>query len=280
MVLIVFASQIATAIGHNRHKKCNEALEAMWERLDRESYYKALARHGMMTEQHAVMQLALSKPEIKELLDQSNRKMESSSQVSGAYGELSKDLERLDLPRDELKLLESQIKKNLFTNYGTEYEQHALDYIRTTLSIDAVTDHTFYKKCLGEVNGQEVWVGGRIDAITPDRSLVLEVKNRIRKLFYNIPFYEHIQVQTYLELLDVDNGAVVEVLRGPGISATGVCVNLVPIKRDRTLWNNSLAPKIKSFVKVLLDVMQSAELQDEYFMSKRKQAWVMARMKF
>lgn len=82
------------------------------------------------------------------------------------------------------------------------------------------------------------------------------------------------QVQAYLELLGVDQGAVVEVFRN---DSGRVAVNVVPVPRDKILWNRSIVPKIRSFVAVLLHILRDTETQDGYLQSKRP-AFILARM--
>lgn len=68
---------------------------------------------------------------------------------------------------------------------------------------------TFYKKRIGETGlGTPVFVGGRVDGLTPDK--VIEVKCRRNHFFNTLPIYEKVQIQTYLFLTSRSVAEVVQ----------------------------------------------------------------------
>lgn len=272
--VILYASQIAACIGCNKHKKPAEAMESMWERMDPESYRDALRRTGCTTEADRVQHMLESNEFIKNVIDQSTLACTHSQDVAIKYDAASRMISNMDLPVEDKKVIDSTVKRNLYTNYGTASEHHALVKVREMLSINAKTDDTFYKTHVADVNGIALWVGGKIDAITEDRSLVIEIKNRIRRLFYKVPFYEIIQLQTYLHLLDVSRGAVVECLTTPGDSL----INIVPVRRDKSLWNDMIVPKMKAFTDVFVDLVTNTAFQDAFLLSSKKAAMIQTRM--
>lgn len=272
--VILYASQIAACIGCNRHKKPADAMESMWERMDPESYRDALRRTGCTTEADRVQKIIQDDAFIKHVIDQSTLACAHSHDVASKYDAASRVISNLDLDTDDKKVIDATVKRNLYTNYGTASEHHALVKVREMLSINAKTDDTFYKAHIGDVDGIALWVGGKIDAITEDRSLVIEIKNRIRRLFYKIPFYEIIQLQTYLQLLDVSRGAVVECLTTTGESM----INIVPVRRDRGLWSDMMVPKMKAYTRVLTDLLTNIDFQDAFLLSPKKAAMIQTRM--
>lgn len=272
--VILYASQIAACIGCNRHKKPAEAMESMWERMDPESYRDALRRTGCTTEADRIQKIIQDDAFVKHVVDQSTLACTHSNDVASKYDAASRVISGMDLGDDDKKVIDATVKRNLYTNYGTASEHHALVKVRDMLSINAKIDDTFYKAHVADVDGIALWVGGKIDAITEDRSLVIEIKNRIRRLFYKIPFYEIIQLQTYLHLLDVSRGAVVECLTTTGDSM----INIVPVRRDRELWNDMMVPKMKAYTHVLVDLLTNVSFQDAFLLSPKKAAMIQTRM--
>lgn len=272
--LILYASQIAACIGCNRHKKPYEALESMWERVSPESYRDALRRTGCTTEADRVQQMIDADSFIRQVVEESTIACADSNDVASRYDAASKTIARLEMTSDDKRVLDATVKRNLYTNYGTASEHHALVKVRETLGINARTDDTFYKAQVGNVDGVPLWVGGKIDAITEDRSLVVEIKNRIRRLFYKVPFYEIIQVQTYLFLVDVSKGAVVECLTTNGESQ----INVVTVRRDRDLWDSTILPKMKAFARVFLLMLEDRAFQDAYLLSTKKATLIQSRI--
>ena len=271
--VILYASQIAACIGCNRHKKPAEAMETMWERMAPTSYLAALRRTGSTTELLRVQDLIEKDESVRHVVDASTLACANSQDVAIKYDAAARVIARMDLLPDDKRVIDATVKRNLYTNYGTASEHHALVKVRETLGINARLDDTFYRVQIGEVDGTQLWVGGKIDAITDDK-LVIEIKNRIRRLFYKVPFYEIVQLQSYLFLLDVPRGAIVECLTTLNDSQ----INIVPVRRDRELWDETVVPKMKAFVKVLLHLLEDHGFQDAYLLSSRKAAMIQARI--
>lgn len=249
-------------------------MEAIWERMDPESYRDALRRTGCITETERVQSL-LEDRVVRHVVDTSTLVCDHSHDVATKYDAASRVISNLDLAEDDKKVIDATVKRNLYTNYGTASEHHALVKVREMLNINAKTDDTFYKAHVGDVDGVALWVGGKIDAITEDRLLVIEIKNRIRRLFYKVPFYEIIQLQTYLHLLDVSRGAVVECLTGQSGDSM---INIVPVRRDKSLWNDMIVPKMKAFTKVFTELLTDVAFQDAFLLSTKKAAMIQSRM--
>ena len=54
----------------------------------------------------------------------------------------------------------------------------------------------------------DIYVGGRIDGLNK-RGRVVEVKNRMKRFFNPLPKYDIAQLQTYLQILDCQEGELV-----------------------------------------------------------------------
>lgn len=257
--VVLYASQIAACIGYNKHKTPAESLESMWERMYPESYKAALCRTGMTTEADRIDSIASENTLVAKMIQDSLLPCSDSAEVSMKYDATSKLIKGLDVDQDDQELIDAAIKRNLYTNYGTASEHHALVQIRESLLIDAYPDDMFYQLPIAEVNGIQLCIGGKIDAITKDRSMVVEIKNRIRRLFHKIPFYEIVQVQCYLQLLNVSKGIVVECLHAQEPTAE---FNVIPVARDTTLWNTTIVPKMKEYIKMFDALLTHVPFQD------------------
>lgn len=296
----VYASQVAVCIGANRHKKASDALEAMWQRISPGSFRAAMARNGLKTEDQSVSDLLARAPAVKALVDKTLvSTCASSDAVAERYDTVSRELrgEREALTPDEERLVDDVLKRNLYTAYGTQHEHRALQHIRGALRIDCHPDPTFYKQRAGCVRGVPWFVGGKIDAITADRGLLVEIKNRVNRLFYRVPFYEVVQVQTYLQLLGMEQGVLIECLNSraapppvgldafPGAAPPPTTTaadtpdmlhtNVVSIRRDRELWTREIVPKLEAFVDYLLQLAGSVKMQDRYLQSPRRSVLVL-----
>ena len=274
--LCVYASQIAVCIGANQHKKASEAVESMWQRVAPASFAAALRRNGLKTEDDIVSELIQRSDLVRGLVDRSLASCQTSAEVAGRYGDLTRDLSAAapGLGWADARRVDDVVKRNLYTGYGNEQEDRTLRYVREALGMEYATDRTFYKKQCGVTEGGTPWfVGGKIDAISADRSTVIEVKNRVNRLFFRVPFYETVQVQAYLELLGVEKGALVECLRDSAAGAPQV--NVVEFRRDAQLWAREIVPKLQGFVDFVEKLLADVRFQDRYLRSPRRSVLVL-----
>lgn len=301
----IYASQVAMCIGANKHKKISEAVELMWQRVDPASFHAAFKRNRVRTEEEHAAEIIRSHTELKELVHLTvAAPCQSSDQVAQKYDAVAKELQAVPLPEDERRIVDDVLKRNLYTSYGNLHENRVFRYVRDTLGIRCQEDPTFYKVQQGECQGAwgrfPWYVGGKIDAIDEQRTLLIEIKNRVNRLFYRVPFYEQVQVQAYLHLLDLEDGVLVECLKtreaAPRVEANramadvastlgndktapvtpGMSVNVISIRRDRGLWEREVVPKLSGFVDFLARIMHDVSLQDRYLQSKRRSAMVTA----
>jgi hypothetical protein len=119
-----------------------------------------------------------------------------------------------------------------------------------------------------------VSVGGKIDGMTRDGSALIEVKNRVNRLFNAASEYERVQCMCYLAIYP---GAQKCVL-AEGLRADGtLTVNLVDIARDETAWE-ATRRSILGVAHLVARVIEDPAMQDAYFASKTKTAFLKKRV--
>lgn len=289
--LCVYASQAAACIGENRHKKLCDAAEAFWERADSKSYRAALSRNGIFTDDEVLARVEHAHPEVSDMLRTAAKNVDSSTEVADKYATLATkfqefaDENKID---DEVRrVVDDALRKTSYTTYGNARESHVFKYIRDAMGIDCVEDPTFYKIQAGTIQNEHGvfpwYIGGKIDGISSDRKLLIEIKNRVNRLFKKPPSYEVVQVQTYLHLLEIEEGVLVECIRmNVGEGTTRQEVNTMTVKRDRRKWDDDIFPKLEGFVDFIVNLIHDPNLQDKFLKSKRRSALisahVMARM--
>jgi hypothetical protein len=278
LYVCVYASQVAGIVGMNRHKPVHEAFEQLWERTDGETYHAALGRAGRVTDDAELLRIMATHDDVKALVDKSLQlKCDSSMHVAGEYGDAQAALGSVQgLDTGERKVVDGLLRKNLYTNFGTRHESDILTHVRGMLRIDARTDDTFYKRRIGtvRVRGDDVpwFIGGKIDAIVVDehQKRVVEIKNRINRLFYRVPAYENVQLQTYLALVGADEGLLVEAYRSDAALAPDL--NAMRVARDDT-WD-AIVPRVAAVVGFLGRLLSDDALQDAYMASSRRSALI------
>jgi hypothetical protein len=113
---------------------------------------------------------------------------------------------------------------------------------------------------LFDEDGVELWVISKVDAMNDD-GVIIEIKNRMYKLFNEIREYEWLQVQTYLDVYDLEKAVLVEYLVGAD-EVDNMKVN--KIERDRKFWNDVVLVELRKYFGVLLKIIMNVDLMTEY----------------
>jgi len=268
----------------NRHKPPREALEAMWERAAPLSYRLALDRAGQTTQDQALTAVMALHEGVRGVLDRSLgvAGVDASNRVADTYSHFSQEVRALDLDSREERLVDEAVRRNMFTTYGNRFEAPALEHLQAMWGLAAVEDRRFHKRQAGEVayGGRRVpwFVGGRVDALSPDGQTVIEVKNRVHHLFRAPPLYENVQLQAYMFVLDAPRGVLVECLRtqqgegggngggdgNEGEAGVRTDSSVSRVERDRALWERRVMPRLDAFVGFLAALLRDPALQDAY----------------
>ena len=130
---------------------------------------------------------------------------------------------------DEQKVVAKALaREKIYTKNGIEREDRTAQNL-TDMGNIRICNRTFYKD-ICTIAGTTYTLCGRIDRLleTPDEKIIVEIKNRQRRLFNKVPDYENAQVQAYLEMLNMDKAILVEDFLGEKVSH--------PILRDDARW--------------------------------------------
>ncbi|APC25755.1 hypothetical protein BST79_gp242 [Only Syngen Nebraska virus 5] len=280
--LCVYASQGAACIGENKHKKICDAVETFWERASSEGYRAALRRNHILTNDEIIERLEKNHPKIADLIRIAGEDEESSTDVANKYNRLISEFAKYAnanyISAEYCRVIDDALRKTTYTTYGNAQEEKVFNYIRDTLGIDCVEDSTFYKMQAGTIvneYGSFPWyIGGKIDAINRDRTTLIEIKNRVNRLFKHLPSYEMIQVQTYLQLLNLDKAILVECMKTKESNVMHSDVNVVSVNKDDVYWEMEILPKLEGFVDFISRIIHDEKLQDKFLVSKRRSAIV------
>ena len=278
LYMCVYASQGAACIGENKHKKVCDAVEVFWERADPTSYRRACKRNNILTDEEVLERLGASHPRVADMINRAGEEEPTSTDVANKYSKLSTEFSQYAannyLSEDTCRVVDDAIRKTTYTTYGNSQEQKVFEYIRNKLEIDCVEDPTFYKVKAGVVTneyGSFPWfIGGKIDAIDRNRTILIEIKNRVNRLFRRLPSYEMIQVQMYLHLLEMNKAILVECMKTKNDNMTIEDVNVVSVNKDTSYWEMEILPKLEGFVDFITRIIHDEKLQNKFLTSKRR----------
>ncbi len=227
--IIIKASDVAACIGKHQYKKKSEVLDDMWKRYSPETFTgqtktdKALEIIAKSDETRKVLETAVS--------SKADVSTDTQTIVKAAAEKIK---ESTNLTQNEKREVLDHIRSQVYTSFGTKSEDKTADRVG-----NLTRDDNFYEVPVAEFQGTKYVIVGKIDRIDEATGTLIEIKNRARGLFNHVKLYELIQVQVYLEMLNLENARLVEQFNDE--------ISSSDIKRDRDLWNTVIMPKLVSF---------------------------------
>ena len=192
------------------------------------------------------------------LQEKSSTTLETKEELSGEVSRISQELEAHATIWNNFKTA----KKKIISKAQTEYGNRKEDDIVESKAVGVIVDNNtkFYKMEVGIE--PVVWgVGGRIDGFR--NGILIEIKNRKSKLFDPVPIYDLIQLQTYMQILNVPRATIIQCLT----DEFEVYQTLEKhFERSDKLWEYITKP-LQVFVHVLHKFAHDTALQDKFFLS-------------
>lgn len=218
--IVIFSSELAGLIGKNRYVNKGEALE------------KLMCRILNIPNKEQTLQSSLNNRQ-REIIYDNVGKSESGQQVVMNVTQIKKKISELpnvsDTDKDELFKFAQKLH---FTTHGSKAEDSIKKSVEIQKSIEILKDDVFRKRHLFDVGEYNVFIGGKCDgiALLDGQETIVEIKNRINRLFRTIPDYEKVQLFSYMYIYKLENGVLIENYNHEK--------NMIPCKFDPTEWSN------------------------------------------
>jgi len=152
-----------------------------------------------------------------------------------------------------------EVKKSLEnltnTNFGTKHENSAIKIYENENNRKVLLDNKFYKRSLFNFNDTCWYIGGRIDGYLEDGTIV-EVKNRIYRLFYNLRNYEKVQIFNYMYIFNSEKGVLIENLK----KSKSPKINTISVDFDKEYYL-TIINKIKKFALFFNNFMENVDFK-------------------
>ena len=203
--IFISASDVAACVGRNPYRPRSEALLAAFKKYDGSGY----ERSGQTSERDRIESVLARQPAFKEMLLDAEKTTADRQGAAENEKKLKMALNKLDLTDRERTELAGHIRSTFNTAMGTRQESGVLANVSEYIGQEATKDDRLHKKTMGTVEGIPWILGGRVDGLTPSGDVV-EIKNRMRRLFGSVPDYERVQVLCYCHLLDAKKAYLIE----------------------------------------------------------------------
>lgn len=236
MKLIYSISQIAILTGHNTFQNQRDYLIQFWKKTDKDDFlkYQELAKFEIKTDK-TVFENISKKNNLN--LKADLYKCYNSKNVKDLDKAKENLLKKVDtLNEKEKKEITESIKNLSNTKFGVKNEDDITKILEKKMKCVIKKDNLFIKKNIIEdkEHGFIIQIGGKIDGIRSTDGAIIEVKNRMKKLFFELRDYEKVQLMSYLYLFGSSKGFLVEALKGKDKTE----LNIIECPFDEEFMNN------------------------------------------
>lgn len=210
MELIINISEIAIITGDNTYKTKREYLIDFWKKNLKDDFnkYKELTSFIKENDNDIIQKISNNNN-----IDLSNElKNCIKSKNTGDLNTLKSIIfEKIgNLKEEEKKEITKSITNLTNTKFGIKNENDITKIYETMTGNKIVKDNKYHKVKIFQYDNLNIYIGGKIDGFSTESSTLIEVKNRVHKLFYELRNYEKVQIMSYMYLFSVSKGHLVE----------------------------------------------------------------------
>ena len=143
------------------------------------------------------------------------------------------------------------------TNFGIRNENKSIHIYTQLTGIPVLQLKDFVKKMIIKSNDYNWYIGGKIDGILQDRTII-EVKNRVHKLFNKIKDYEKVQTYCYMFILDSKRSQLVETYMNGMVPET----DILDVEYNNDYWE-FVVNRILVFIDYFNKFMESSDMKEQ-----------------
>ena len=262
--IIVCATDLPVITGHNTYKSKDEIILKYWKRHFKADYLDSIEK--MKEDKVELKREETYIQTVKRIATEHNITIDKNLSAcfkSDNITHLNKSKEKVF---DSLsKLSESQKKefKDSFnsltnTNFGIKYENKGGELYEKMTGNKIIKTNEFYKSDLfiipNEYEKTDYWIiGGKLDGLLLPENTIIEIKNRVNRLFYKLRDYEKVQCYTYMYLLNSFNTELIEVLKKKEDNS----INIIKVPFETDFWENEILAKLEEFINEFYDFLES-----------------------
>ena len=262
--ITICATDLTVITGHNPYKSIDEIILKFWKRYYKSDYLEFVES---LNAKNIKMKKEETDYEVVTRISKENN-VYLGNKLSQCFK--SEDVSDLNKNKESIiKSIESKLsgdKKDEFnkslnsltnTNFGIKYESKGGELYEEKTNNKIIKTSKYYKTELfqipNEYNTLDTWgIGGKIDGILLPENIIIEIKNRVKNLFYKLRDYEKVQCFVYMFLLESQATDLVEVLKDKNDNS----LNIIRVEFDESFWEEEIMLRLEDFISDFYNFME------------------------
>jgi len=174
--------------------------------------------------------------------------------LNAAKQEILKKFDKLDTSqKSEIK---ASINNVTNTKFGIKNEYDVAVLYNKLTGLTIIKDNKHRKIEIARCGDMCFLLGGKIDGICSENGCIIEIKNRVNRIFYELRGYEKVQIMCYLFLLNSEKGQLVEAFK----KKDGTDINIIDVNFDH-IYMNSIKEKLMHFIAFFVKFMDNESMK-------------------
>jgi hypothetical protein len=256
MKLLLNISEIAIITGDNKYKSKRDYLIDFWKKNNATDFekYKKITDFTKETDEEIIKKIT-SKNNIN--ITNDLKECVNSNDTNQLNSLKRKMVDQMDnLSENDKKELTKSVMNITNTKFGIKNENDVTKLYETMTGNSIIKDNKYHKTKLIELEELTIYIGGKIDGINSENGSIIEVKNRVNKLFYSLRDYEKVQIICYMFLFGSSKGHLVEAFR----KNDGTDINIIEVDFDEN-YMSYIFNKIYIFGRYYFKFMNDEQLK-------------------
>ena len=258
-------SNLFVIMNMNYFKKFDKVVFAVWRQFNRSDYQK-FSKLSTEATPDVVPKNLSSKKQLeayqekygfnisKKIYDCQSSK--TSAEVVEKKEEIIKSLPKKKIKTEDMAQIQKLVNDTSNTIYGVKNEGSAITAFEAEYNCK-VSNGQLCSKVeiqIGDKSDNCVILVGKVDGLN-ENGEVVEIKNRVNKLFGELRGYEKPQIMSYMWMNDAKKGYMVENLNKKG----GCNINIIPVDYEKDYVEKQVIPNLARFHKFFMDFMENDE---------------------
>jgi hypothetical protein len=254
--LYINISDIAIITGDNTFKTREDYLIEFWKKNAREDYenYVILTSYTKQTDNEIIENITTNNQiDIKKELENCKKAL-NTCELNKYKAEIMDKMKNVN--GADKKEIEKSIQNVVHTNFGTKNENSIVSLYEEKTGNKLVKDDVYHSIELFTIDNFRIFIGGKVDGLTVDNKTIVEIKNRVYKLFYTLREYEKVQITAYMYLFTVLKSHLVEAFK----KNNETTINIIEVLYDDEYMNNMIE-KIFYFINDYILLLNNHDLK-------------------
>jgi hypothetical protein len=206
----VQSSEVAGLIGRHQYVQKEQAIIRFLNRFDKTNFNKILRQINVQRVSEIADKLLTENNDVRVLHDKAIE-AKTNDQLQELNKQLFDEIEKTDYYKTKKEYIQHEIQGRVNKMRGSLYENKGINqYERKTNKVITHRNSETYEKIVKKTLEYNIILRAKVDGIDREHNCLIEHKNRVNRLFEEIPDYEQVQMEIYMRMTGLERCQLIQ----------------------------------------------------------------------